>query len=279
MSVSVLINTLNEEKNIRNCLESVKWADEIILVDMYSDDKTIDIAKEYTDNIFMHERMGYVEPARQFALEKATNNWVLVLDADELIPITLKEKLLKIKKENNYEIVSIPRKNYFFGEELVATGWAPLNDKQLRFFKKNKMNFSSRIHKFYEPEPNAQKLELNDEFFIIHFNYLGVEHFLNKLNRYTTIEAENAYDNDEKFSLKKLIFLPLKEFLIRFLYKKGYKDGIKGFVLSVFMAIYQLSLQMKLFLIERNKTKNIEKEIKKSYDNIALGVINEYEKK
>jgi len=276
MSVSVLINTLNEEENIRNCLESVKWADEIILVDMYSDDKTVDIAKEYTDKIFMHDRMGYVEPARQFALEKATNNWILVLDADELISITLKKELLKIKEEDFYEVVYIPRKNYFFGEEMKATGWGPMNDKLLRFFKKNKVNFSSRIHKSIQVSKNAKKIDLDKKAFIVHFNYLGVEHFLYKLNKYTTIEAENSYDNNEKFRLKNLIFSPIKEFLIRYVFQKGFKDGIKGFVLSFLMATYRLSSQIKLFFIEKYQNKNVEKKIKNRYNEVAESILKNY---
>ncbi len=91
MKISVLINTFNEERNIKNCLESVSWADEIIIVDMYSDDKTVDIAKNYTDKIYYFERMGYADPARQFALKKATHEWVLIVDADEMVPLELRE--------------------------------------------------------------------------------------------------------------------------------------------------------------------------------------------
>ena len=87
VEISILIHTLNEERNIRNCLETVKWADEIIIIDMYSDDRTVEITKEYTDKIFYHERMGYADPARQFGLEKATHEWVLQVDADELVPL------------------------------------------------------------------------------------------------------------------------------------------------------------------------------------------------
>ena len=96
LPVSVLIHTLNEERNIRNCLETVIWAEEIIVVDMYSDDKTVEIAREYTDKIFYFERVGYVEPARKFALERATKPWILVVDADELVPRKLYEKLKEV---------------------------------------------------------------------------------------------------------------------------------------------------------------------------------------
>ena len=84
MKISVSINTFNEERNIKNCLESVKWADEIVIVDMYSTDKTVKIAKEYTDKIFYFENLGYADPAREFARNKTTNEWILDIDADEV---------------------------------------------------------------------------------------------------------------------------------------------------------------------------------------------------
>jgi len=90
--VSVLVHTLNEEKNIRNCLDTLKWAEEIIIVDLFSDDRTVEVASEYTDRFFFHERMGYADPARQFGLEKASCNWILIVDADEQVPLKLKER-------------------------------------------------------------------------------------------------------------------------------------------------------------------------------------------
>ncbi len=93
LPVSVLVHTLNEEKNIRHCLETVKWASEIVIIDMYSDDKTTEIASEYTDKIFYHERMDFADPARDSsAWKKASNRWVLILDADEMVPFRLKER-------------------------------------------------------------------------------------------------------------------------------------------------------------------------------------------
>jgi len=122
LSVSVLIHTLNEERNIRNCLETVIWAEEIIVVDMYSDDKTVEIAREYTDKIFYFERVGYADPARKFALERATKPWILVVDADELVPRRLYEELKNIIEKDLADVVYIPRNNYFFGEILKGTG-------------------------------------------------------------------------------------------------------------------------------------------------------------
>ena len=131
--ISVVINTFNEEKNIKGCLESVKWVDEIVVVDMYSDDRTVQIVQDYTDKIFMHKRVGHVEPARNFAISKATGDWVLVLDADERVPRSLATKLKQIVRENPHGVsaVSFPRKNVFFNKWIRHTGWWP--DYKRRF--------------------------------------------------------------------------------------------------------------------------------------------------
>ena len=108
LKISVLINTFNEEGNIRNCIESVKWADEIIVVDMYSIDNTISIAKEYPHvKIFYFENCGYADPAREYAFQQATNEWVLVLDADEMIPPLLHRTISQIMKIQTQIIIKI----------------------------------------------------------------------------------------------------------------------------------------------------------------------------
>ena len=99
MKISVFIITLNEAKNIRSCLESIRWADEIVVVDMKSDDATSAIAKEYTEKVFSFERTGYCEPARQYAYEQTTGEWILNLDADELMTAPLRDELRRIVKE------------------------------------------------------------------------------------------------------------------------------------------------------------------------------------
>lgn len=276
-NISVLINTFNEEKNIRNCLESVKWADEIIIVDMYSDDRTVEIAREYTDKIYMHKRMGYADPARQFALEKASNEWILVVDADEIVPIELRNRLIEIAESGKYDAVLIPRINYFFGYKMKGTGWGPLQDMQVRFFKKKFMQYGTRIHNFSNLDPSARVYKLKDESLgFIHFNYIDVEHFLEKLNRYTTIEAKNAVDAGEKFSVTKLLIIILKEFINRFIRRKGYADGFQGFALSMLMVTYRLSASLKHYLIEKYSSDQVREKILNQYNQIASNEIKKY---
>src|SRR5258707_246669 len=127
--VPLFIHTLNEERNIASALRSVvSWVDEIIVVDMYSDDSTVEIARAFGAKIFLHEKTGFVEPARNFAQEKATGDWIIALDADEIIPPELSRELMKIAEDNRADICYVPRLNYFGGFPLLHSGWGPEQD-------------------------------------------------------------------------------------------------------------------------------------------------------
>ncbi|MCF2939761.1 glycosyltransferase family 2 protein [Paenibacillus alkaliterrae] len=274
--ISVIINTLNEEQNIGNCLECVKWADEIIVVDMYSNDKTVEIVREYTDKVYFHERMGYADPARQFALNQANNEWILVVDADELVPKEMRNRIIEIADSGKWDAVLLPHLNYFFGHKMEASGCGPLQNMHIRFFKKSVMQYSDRIHNFAHVTPSARIYYLKDtSCSFIHFSYLDVEHFLEKVNRYTTIEANNAKKSGETFSLLRTIWRGFKE-VVYFFVKKGYKDGLYGFALSIFMLSYRISVGLKLYLLEKYQTENPRSAIIENYQSIADYFIQEY---
>jgi glycosyltransferase involved in cell wall biosynthesis len=278
--ISVLINTFNEEKNIQNCLESVKWADEIILVDMYSDDETVNIAKKYTDKIYFFEKCGYADPARNFALEKANCNWILVVDADELVPIALKNRLLKIAENDLADVVLIPRMNFVFGHLFKFTGSGPLQDAQLRFFKKGYMAFSPAIHQIYNINNDARifKIDKENESFI-HFAYVSVEQWIEKMDRYSTIEANNVF-NDIKTNItfKGLFIKSLKNFIKKYFIQKGYKEGEFGFLWILLELAYFNISYIKLKLMEKFDTLNPEEKIRDEYQQITKKILDEYNK-
>jgi len=112
VQISATVVTLNEEENIRNCLETLTWCDEIIIVDSHSDDNTVEIAREYTDKIFTYERTGYSEPAREKALEEASGEWICMIDADEMIPPHLADKLKQEVEDSKVDVVHAPIKNW-----------------------------------------------------------------------------------------------------------------------------------------------------------------------
>ena len=170
--ISVVVNTWNEEENIRRCLSSVKWADEIVVVDMHSTDKTVEIARKFGAKVFFHQYTGYVEPARNFALRCAQGKYILVLDADETTPATLARKLKKIAKENKFDFVRIPRKNIIFGKWIKHSRWWP--DYNIRFFKKGKVTWSDKIHSVPLIRGKGKDLEAKEVNAIVHYHYQSI---------------------------------------------------------------------------------------------------------
>ncbi|MFA0832549.1 MAG: glycosyltransferase family 2 protein [Methanobacterium formicicum] len=284
MKISIIINTFNEEKNIKNCLESVKWADEIVIVDMYSEDNTVDIARKYTDKIFFFKRMGYADPARQFALEKASNEWILVVDADELVPLKLVNKLHEIIEKDCGDVIYIPRNNYFAGKQIHNMGWGALDDLQPRFFKRKYLNFGEKIHDFYNINEDARIYKITDphEGFI-HFSYLDFEDYIDRLNKYTSIESKNIFENEEKQNQQKniisLLFRLLNVFFSNYIRQKAYKDGFRGLSLSLLAVIYNLTVYLKLTLMEEYNTIDTREKVRDEYLKIVDKLLLEYTKK
>jgi glycosyltransferase involved in cell wall biosynthesis len=262
-NISVVINTLNEEKNLPYALRSVcDWAEEIVIVDMYSEDRTVEIAKQYGAKVFFHERIAAFDGARKFAIERASNEWILVLDADELVPKSLSRIFLEIVAANEVDVVIIPRLNYLLGTKLLHTGWGPQQDKHPRLFRMGKLTTSSIIHDFMKPVNESRILELDyvSGRAIIHFNYVDTVQFVEKMNRYTSIEAQQAHDRGERAIYTKTIFQAMKEFANRYFRESGYRDGWRGFSLSLLMSLYRILIFSKLKEIETygNSQKVIE---------------------
>lgn len=244
--ISVIINTLNEEKNISRAIKSVKWADEIIVCDMHSEDKTMEIAKKSEAKVVFYKRTDYVEPARNFAITKASNDWILILDPDEEIPDGLKERLIEIaSKMEQIDYVRLPRKNLIFAKWMKASMWWP--DYNIRFFKKGKVMWSDEIHRPPKTEGQGLDLPAEEELAIIHYNYQTISQFITRMNRYTTVEANQLIKQNYEFKWSDLIEKPLSEFLSRFFANKGYQDGLHGLALSLLQAFSFLIVYLKVW--------------------------------
>lgn len=255
--ISVVINTLNEEKNIKRAINSVEWADEIIVCDMYSDDKTVEIAKKAGAKIVYHKKTNYVEPARNFTVSCASNEWILILDADEEIPPTLALELQKmVKKPIVAGVVEIPRKNIIFGKWMKTSLWWP--DYHPRFFKKGTVIWQNKIHS--KPQILGESLKLLEEekFAIIHHHYESLAQFIERMNRYTTIQVKELQDDGYKFIWTDTVTKPLGEFLNRFFANQGFKDGLHGLALSLLQAFSFLVMYLKVWEREKFKTSDID---------------------
>ena len=184
--ISVVINTLNEEVNIRACIESVfDIADEIVVCDMYSDDDTVKIANEFGSVIVFHEKTGYVEPARNFAISQAKYEWVLVLDADERMTVNLANMLVQQTFDDNFEVVTFWIRYWFFGDWVMNGGF--FEGKKIRFFKKKAfLNDSLSIDEnilhngFMSLLRNPKQIHLGQDYYIDHYAYDTIEKYFSK---------------------------------------------------------------------------------------------------
>jgi hypothetical protein len=251
MSLSVVINTKNSAVTLKKALDSVKsLADEIVIVDMRSTDETLSIAKKYTQKISSFNDVGYVEPARNFAISKATKDWVLVLDADEEVSDGLRQIIKQIISgqvdiNGQADAYFIPRQNIIFNKKIEKTGWWP--DYQLRLFKTGAVKWSDEIHSIPEVLGNTLSLPADDRFAIIHHNYQTVEQFVERLNRYTTahLVTKNADDKSTPLTTAQLLETFTKELTSRLFAQKGIDEGVHGLGLSLMQSMYQVVVELK----------------------------------
>lgn len=271
-SISFVINTKNSAATIVRTLQSIRQiADEIIVVDMQSTDKTVELAKKYTDRIFSHKDVGYVEPARNFAVGKAKSDWIMVIDADEEISTGLRDFIIQLKDdriavEMQADSYFIPRKNIVFDKWIEHTGWWP--DYQLRLFRSGRVEWLEQIHSIPMTTGKTIELPANEKYCIIHHNYQTIEQFIDRLNRYTSVEAEN----DSKFDLEETLDSYFDEMLSRMFAHDGLADGVHGVGLSLLQANYQLVAGLKKWQAQGFKND-------KNADKMAIKVLNRFKRR
>lgn len=260
--ITLVINTLNEGKNIANCINSAKHiVDEIIVCDMHSEDNTVAIAKSLGAKIIFHDRRGFVEPARYFAISQASNEWVLVLDADEMMTEKLANELKKISMSDTYDIVLFLKLYNYFGKYLRYGGF--FNYKVPLFFKKEKYlevytKDEEKLHRNFENLKNVKnKICLSKEYYIVHDAYPSIEKYLKKtLVDYSIIDSIGRFKSGEKVSFVKLLITPLKEFIMRYIFLQGFRDGKIGFITCYLKSQYTFYVLLNIWFLQGNKNSN-----------------------
>lgn len=243
--VSVIIITKNESQNLRDCLESVRWADEIIVVDSGSSDDTVEIARKYTDKVIYNEWKGYADQ-KNFALQLAKNEWVLSLDADERVTKNLKNEISNTDLEK-FDGYRIKRDNFFLGKMIKGCGWG--NDYQLRLFRKSKTTLTKRlVHEAFQVEGKISNLKST----MMHYSYRNFKDAFDKINYYSTLEAIEK-QNRKKVNAFTILITPVIAFLQHFIIRKGYIDGIYGVFVSILNAYTKLQVQLKIWEL-KNKS-------------------------
>lgn len=243
MTLSVVISAYNEEKKIEDALKSASFAQEIILVDNTSSDRTIEIARKYTSKIFIKPNNLMLNVNKNFGFQKASCDWVLSLDADERISPELQKEIKSKLKDQNSGVNGywIPRKNIIFGKWIQSDFWWP--DFQLRLFRTGKGRFPEKhVHEYLKVEGETEKLKST----IVHQNYTSVDQYINKMiNIYVPNEIKNKADLKVQW-IDSLRF-PINDFLKTFFLQRGYKDGLHGLVLSLLQAFYMEIVFVKLW--------------------------------
>ncbi|MBU1031366.1 glycosyltransferase family 2 protein [Patescibacteria group bacterium] len=245
--ISATIITLNEQDSIGKVIESLKGlVSEIIVVDSGSNDQTAPIAKKFGAKVFIRKFDNFANQ-KNFAVSKATRDWILSLDADEEIAPALTEEIKQAVKSDKFSGYLIPRKNIILGKLIKYSRWSP--DLHVWLWKKNCGRWIGDVHEEVIVTGKVGLLKNSK----IHNSHKTVSSFIKANNFYSTLEAQSLLKNKIKFSFLKMLMDPFFEFLIRFVYKKGFLDGSRGFVLAYLMSIYKLAVWIKFWELEKKR--------------------------
>lgn len=242
---SIVVLAKNEEKNIFDCLESVKDADEIIVIDDNSEDRTEDVINTFGKKVKTYKRSlsDDFSKQRNFGLSKAKNSWVLFIDADERVSDGLFAEISDEINKDNFDGYLIKRRDVLWDKKLRygETG----NMKLLRLARKNKGEWQGKVHEVWNV--NGKIGELNNE--LIHCPHKTIREFLSEINLYSTIRANELHEKEVRVSALHIVFYPKLKFLLSYFIKLGFMDGLSGLVLALMMSFHSFLVRGKLWLL------------------------------
>ena len=237
MKLSVAIATFNEERNIKSCLESIhNWVDEIIIIDGSSTDNTVEIAKKFKTAVYIFDNPSIFHLNKQRAIDACTGEWILQLDADEVVTEELKKEIIEVINREQINGFWIPRKNFFLGKFLKKGGQYP--DYTLRLYRRGKGRLPCKsVHEQAVVEGRTEYLKNP----LLHYPHPDFSDYLKHFNRYTDIFADELQENKVETGWKSLVFYmlmrPIHWFILSFVRHKGFMDGFAGFVFSLFSSL------------------------------------------
>ena len=241
--ISACIITLNEETNIRDCLESIRWVDEIVVVDALSSDETRAICREYTDKVVERPWEGHIAQ-KNYALSLATHEWVLCIDADERVSADLRDEIHREMEDTTrtWDGYYFPRQTFYLGRWIRHGGWYP--DYKLRLFRKTKGRWAGvDPHDVVQLDGRAKYLRSP----LYHYTYRDIAHHLREMNQYTDIAATQKERAQATFPLAHMLLNPIVKFVRMYIVKRGFLDGIPGFIIAVCGSFYVFLKYAKLW--------------------------------
>jgi glycosyltransferase involved in cell wall biosynthesis len=251
IKISAVIITLNEERNIGRCLDSLQGVvDEIVVVDSLSKDKTKEICLQRGVTFIEHPFEGYIEQ-QQWAVLQATNNIILCIDADEALTPELQKSISSVKNDWKYAACSFNRLNYYCGVWIRHSSWYP--DKKIRLFDRRLGEWGGENphYRFILKDSKSVVKHLHGD--LLHYSFYTLEESIFKLNKYTSIGAKVYFDKGKRSSLFKIIFNPFWTFFRNYFFKLGFLDGFQGFVLCMVLSFSNFIKYCKLRELQNNK--------------------------
>lgn len=247
MKISAVIITYNEERNIERCLNSLSGvADEIIVVDSFSTDKTPDLCRKFDVNFVQHPFADFAAQ-KNFGNSLTENKFVLSVDADEALSESLRESIINWKTNSSTDALQINRLTNYCGKWIKHGGWYP--DAKYRLFDKAKARWTGeKVHEYLEIDNDAVKGKLNGD--LLHYSFYTIEQHLTTINKYSTLKAEINFEKGKKASLFKILFAPGFKFLKIYFLKGAFRDGWSGFVIAKNSAYSDFLKHAKLRQIE-----------------------------
>jgi len=245
--ITVIILTKNEEENIGRCLESVKWCDEIIVIDDKSSDRTIEIVRKYKATIYPHPLNNDFSAQRNFGISKAKCEWILYVDSDEVVSDALAYEIsnaigLKDQNLNGFNGFYVSRSDFIWGKRLKygETG----NIKLLRLARKNYGAWEGMAHERWKIKGPIGSLRNP----LLHYPHKTLEEFLKEINFYTDIRASELKSKNTKVFFYSILLYPLGKFIVNYFIKRGFMDGIPGLIIATVMSFHSFLTRGKLWL-------------------------------
>lgn len=247
-NLTIVVLTHNDELRIVDCLERLGFADELVVVDDNSTDRTVELARQYTQNIFVHDLAGNFSNQRNFALNHVHNQWVLYIDSDEYITKSLQIEIMSSIQSKSADGYFIKRVDYMWGSKIIhgEAGEVEL----LRLARKNAGKWSGKVHEEWKVRGNVKLLQHA----LIHAPHQSVREFISEVDEYSTLRAYELHEYKKTIQPFSIIAYPLGKFLKNYFLKRGYKDGIPGFLYAVIMSFHSFLVRAKLYqLIKEQK--------------------------
>lgn len=232
-NISVTIITLNEEKNIERCLQSLRWADEIVVLDTFSSDRTVELCRKFTDKVFQEKWHGYGQQ-KNLCASRTSHRWVLNIDADEVVSPECAQAIQKeLQTGPGHPVYQFPRKNFFGGRWVRFGGWYP--DKISRLYDKTKVSFKeSQVHEKLDPDDDSGVIHEP----LLHYSYQGFEDYIDRQNRYSSLYAAEKMKSGWEANWTHLYLRPPWALFKNFVVRQGFREGFLGMFLALSAAFY-----------------------------------------